>query len=71
MLLAVLGVGNPNVEGNFRDDYLVAVEAGEDYDGQEYATVGPFMGNLMVTLRMSMGDFGFDHAKLLEKKLKS
>ena len=62
LLLGILGIGNKNIPGGFKDTYGEA----EEYPGSEYANVGLFVGNLLSTLRMSMGDFGFDAAILLD-----
>jgi len=69
-----LGIGNPNIEGNFKkqfgSDPTLKNEDGEfiagDKPGAEYDYLGLFLGNLITTLRMSMGDFGFDSANLLD-----
>lgn len=75
LLIGVLGVGNENKPGAFRKKWLAAqaayAESGDiadkDYSGVEYDKIGKFFGNVMITLRMSMGDFGFDNATLLEQ----
>ena len=55
ILIGVLGLGNVNVEGNFRDTFL-----GEnDYPGKEYRYLGTVFGNLLSVFRASMGDFVF------------
>lgn len=41
-------------------------EAAGEYPGIEYEVVGLFIGNIIQTLRMSLGDFGFDAAMELE-----
>ena len=38
-----------------------------DYPGNEYSKIGLFVGNLLITLRMSMGDFGFEAATMLDR----
>jgi hypothetical protein len=63
LLLGILGLGNRFIDGPFRDKY----GGTEEYPGNEYATVGLFWGNVLTTLRMSMGDFSFDQALLLER----
>ena len=62
LLLGILGIGNKNIPGEFKTQFADA----EEYPGSEYANVGLFVGNLLSTLRMSMGDFGFDAAILLD-----
>ena len=62
LLLGILGIGNKNIPGEFRNQFADQ----EEYPGSEYANVGLFVGNLLSTLRMSMGDFGFDAAILLD-----
>lgn len=56
--------------GTERVLYLAGIEtcksdcesAAEEYPGIEYKVVGLFIGNIIQTLRMSLGDFGFDAA---------
>jgi hypothetical protein len=60
--LGILGIGNKYIEGGFKEAYGEA----DEYPGQEYENIGLFIGNWMTTLRMSMGDFGFDSATLLD-----
>lgn len=76
LLIGIIGVGNPKHPGKYQDIYNAAMESFEesndendltDVPGIEYKHIGQFMGNLMVTLRMSMGDFGFEEATMLHK----
>jgi len=62
LLLGILGIGNKYIPGGFKDTYGDS----DEYPGSEYDNVGLFVGNLLSTLRMSMGDFGFDAAILLD-----
>lgn len=74
LIMGILGVGNPHVKGGFRDSILAELGMNEgdsfteaqlaevDYFGKEYQHIGMFLANMVVTLRMSMGDFGFDAA---------
>lgn len=48
--------------GGIEDD----VDFDGSYPGIEYEKVGLFIGNIIATLRMSLGDFGFDAAIELE-----
>lgn len=32
----------------------------DDLDNSEYRHIGPWMGNFLTTLRLSLGDFNFD-----------
>lgn len=67
LLFGILGVGNPNIEGGYRDAWKVYQETDEQgYPGEEYKHIGIFIANIMVTLRMSMGDFSFDTATMLD-----
>lgn len=56
LLLGILGIGNKYIEGGFKNAYGDK----SDYPGKEYENIGLFLGNWVTTLRMSMGDFGFD-----------
>lgn len=71
LLFCVLGLGNRKIDGNFKDNFGVeALKDAEDpsYPGIEYEVVGLFIGNIIATLRMSLGDFGFDAAIELGKE---
>ena len=57
LLIGILGVGNKKVPGEFQDNYE---NEDSDYPGEEYKYTGLFVGNLLSTLRMSLGDFDFD-----------
>ena len=63
LLLGILGTGNRFIAGKFRDDYGLK----DSFPGDEYKTVGLFWGNVLSTIRMSMGDFDFASATLLDK----
>ena len=65
LLLGVMGIGNKKVPGEFKDIYEFE---DDDYPGVEYKFMGLFVGNLLVTLRMSMGDYDFSAATLLTKE---
>lgn len=68
LLFGILGVGNPNIEGGYKDAYEQYLADGEQgYPGEEYKHIGIFIANIMVTLRMSMGDFSFDTATMLDQ----
>jgi hypothetical protein len=53
ILIGVLGLGNLNVDGKFRDQYLEA----ETYPGDEFKKLGLFLGNILVVFKAAMGDF--------------
>ena len=71
LLIGILGVGNPKIEGSefkkVHDEawqaFNESVEEGEpdyellSYPGIEYEKIGQFVGNLMLTLRMSMEEW--------------
>lgn len=63
LMLGILGVGNLNIPGKFKETY----EGTSGYPGEEYEKLGMFMGNVLTTLRMSMGDFSFSAAIELNK----
>ena len=65
LLIGILGVGNKNVPGEFQENFA---EEESDYPGEEYKYTGLFIGNIISTLRMSLGDFDFDASTLLEKQ---
>jgi len=74
LLLGIIGLGNRFVDGPFKDAHGIdaeaeAIAAGEEfsYPGIEYEVVGLFVGNIISTLRMSLGDFGFDAAIELDQ----
>jgi len=74
LLLGIIGLGNRFVDGPFKDAHgadaeAEAIAAGEEfsYPGIEYEVVGLFVGNIISTLRMSLGDFGFDAAIELDQ----
>lgn len=64
LLLGILGLGNKEIAGGFKEMYGTATVA-DGYPGSEYENVGLYLGNILTVLRMSMGDFGFDSAYLL------
>ena len=66
-IFAVIGVGNYKVD-NALQEYVKANEAGEesgDITFEEYDKIGLFLGTLMSTLRIAMGDFDFGAANFL------
>ena len=61
MIFAVIGVGNPNFKGNVYWKFLA--EAPEDWGPPpmyEYSHIGLFLGYIISTFRMSLGDFDFE-----------
>lgn len=69
MIFAVLGVGNPNVPGDFQDFYnsQPAGEYSDEIPNQEYEKIGLFFGYIFQTLRNSLGDFDFEASKMLTR----
>ena len=63
LVMNVLGVGNINVEGKFRDKFkdcdleFPYDKCGSLMPGIEYNHLGLFLGNLFQVLRLSIGDF--------------
>lgn len=54
LLIGVLGIGNRNVPGIFKDTFG---EEESGFPGVEYKEIGLFVGNIINTLRVSTGDF--------------
>ena len=65
LMFGVLGIGNKLQPGVFKTFIDEEWEEGDDYPMQEYQFIGLPMGNIMNTLRMSLGDFDFDASLLL------
>jgi hypothetical protein len=63
LVMCVLGIGNVNIPGKFRDDFKdydfkqPFDECGGTMPGIEYHTIGLFFGNIVQVLRLSIGDF--------------
>lgn len=63
LMYGVLGVGNYNLPGKFRDTFWTEGQDGKegklspDAPGIEYEKIGLFWGNIFQTVRISMGDF--------------
>lgn len=65
-MYGVLGLGNYKLYGAFRDNFDINVgkagnlpaELSDDAPGVEYKKIGLFFGNILQTVRISMGDFG-------------
>ena len=75
MIFCVIGAGNPSIPGEFKEFYdgeqSTHAEAGwlkELPPFQEYEAVGLFLGYIIQTLRISVGDFNFDATKYLKPK---
>ena len=69
MVFAVIGVGNKNIRGDFKD-YADAIESGEidepeNFPNEEYDQIGLFIGYLFQTLRTALGDFDFEASTYL------
>ena len=62
LIIGILGIGNFNIESDFSRDNDVD---DDEYFGQEYKQIGLFIGNIMQTLRISMGDYEFEGADYL------
>lgn len=74
LLMGIIGLGNRFIEGPFRDEFGEEVQAeieelGEDFEfpGMEYDSIGLFFGNIIKTLRWSLGDIGFDDAAFMHE----
>jgi len=57
MIFAIIGVGNKNIEGAFKEAYEKV--DGEGMPNEEYEQIGLFLGYIFMTLRYSLGDFDF------------
>lgn len=68
MIFAVLGVGNANQEGGFKD-FIESLP--DDYQlnipNEEYEKIGMFLGYIIQTLRQSLGDFDFEASTYLSQ----
>ena len=66
--LGVLGLGNINHEGMFRDHFLDydsnIKEEIAYYPGEEYKFIGLFLGNFVSIFRVALGDFAIINASL-------
>ena len=60
LTIGVLGNGNPHPDINpaLALAKLEAIEAGEGYLGIEYLDIDRLVGNIIDTLKLSLGDFG-------------
>ena len=71
LLLGVIGVGNPNLPGAYKeyvDTYSAADEAANGpYTGQEYEPIGIFWQNILLAIQISMGNFDFQRANMLNE----
>jgi len=71
MLFSVLGLGNIDVAGKFRDEYYKTGKEIPDDDGvTEYKHIGLVLGNMIDVIKMSMGDFGVINKSIYTKDLK-
>lgn len=62
LIIGILGIGNFAQDSEFsRSEDPDEME----YFGREYKTIGLFAGNIMQTLRISMGDYDFEGADYL------
>lgn len=66
-MFAVIGAGNQNVPGAFKEEYDSLDGDVEDMPNAEYAEIGLFLGYLASTMRVSLGDFDFDASVYLTK----
>ena len=57
-MYGVLGLGNYKLYGEFRDNFNKDGELDDSAPGVEYKKIGLFFGNILQTVRISMGDFG-------------
>ena len=65
LMYGVLGLGNYKLYGAFRDNFDInskkpdlPAELSDSAPGVEYKKIGLFFGNILQTVRISMGDFG-------------
>jgi len=65
LMYGVLGLGNYKLYGAFRDNFDInskkpglTPELSDSAPGVEYKKIGLFFGNILQTVRISMGDFG-------------
>ena len=70
MIFAVLGVGNPKLEGDLKDyieeiDLRDEVDKPENMPMEEFENIGLFFGYFFSTLRSSLGDFDFEASTYL------
>ena len=67
-IMAVIGVGNYKFDNGLKE-YVEMMEAGEveenDIPMEEYEQIGLWLGTMVSTLRIAMGDFDFDASKYL------
>lgn len=70
MIFAVIGVGNSNIDGEFKD-YIQEINERDEVDqpenipNEEYDNIGLFLGYIISTLRSSIGDFDFEASMYL------
>ena len=62
LIMDVLGVGNVNIEGKFRDEFKDCdlenfVECASEMPGVEFSHLGLFFGNIYQVFRLSVGDY--------------
>ena len=57
-MYGVLGLGNYKLYGEFRDNFNKDGQLDDSAPGVEYKKIGLFFGNILQTVRISMGDFG-------------
>lgn len=65
LIMGILGLGNWNVEGKFRDKYFTYRDVA--YPGNEYEHTGLLLGNFLMTFRIALGDFTFSASTYLNK----
>ena len=73
MIFAVLGVGNGQIKGAFKEhlkniDTLDDLDKPENIPNSEYNNVGLFLGTIFQTFRNSLGDFDFNASTYLTNK---
>ena len=66
LVFCVIGSGNKEIPGVFKD-MVDGLEIDEGYPNSEYSFIGMFWGNIIYTLRASVGDFNFDAAMYLSE----
>lgn len=66
LIFSVLGLGNPNIKGGFKDFVDSRPDDwSEDIPHEEYSIIGPFLGSLFFVIRCSVGDFDFNASTYL------
>lgn len=66
LIFSVLGLGNANIPGNFKEFVESRPEDwSEDIPNEEYDVIGPLLGSVIFVMRCSLGDFDFNASTYL------